>query len=254
MDAPSTPRSHEAASDTLSTSPSRDTDLDPTPISRRRGVTERRLRVGFPVVGHPEWISRFPWVVQGTTVRSDGEEELDLSLFGSAPAGDVLDRWERLGRAAGYGRVVHGRQIHGKRVATHSRSPEGLTLLPACDGHATDEPGTLLTVSVADCVPVFAVAPVARAVLLLHAGWRGAADGILEAGLELLERRFHARIGDLWIHLGPAICGRCYEVGPEVHEALGVARPATPTPLDLRDVLARRAISAEAVPSVVEGP
>ena len=176
-----------------------------------------------------------------------GRKSWTCAYSGAPRAGDVLDRWERLGRAAGCDRVVHGRQVHGTRIVTHtSPGTGGLTLLPACDGHATDEAGTLLTVSVADCVPVFAVVPATRAVLLLHAGWRGAADGILEAGLELLERRFQARISDLWIHLGPAICGSCYEVGPEVHEAFGLPKPASPTPLDLRDVLATRALSAGA--------
>ena len=252
MDPSSTPRPREAA-DPSSTLPPREA-ADPSSISSSRKVTEcRPAQDGFPFVSHPEWTRRLPWVVQGTTVRSDGAdrsdgaEELDLRLFGSAPAGDVLDRWERLGRAAGCDRVVHGRQVHGTRIVTHtSPGTGGLTLLPACDGHATDEAGTLLTVSVADCVPVFAVVPATRAVLLLHAGWRGAADGILEAGLELLERRFQARISDLWIHLGPAICGSCYEVGPEVHEAFGLPKPASPTPLDLRDVLATRALSAGA--------
>ncbi len=44
------------------------------------------------------------------------------------------------------------------------------------------------------------------------------------------------------MHLGPAICGRCYEVGPEVFEAVQQPVPARPMPIDLRAVLAERAI------------
>src|SRR5690606_18360795 len=104
---------------------------------------------------------------------------------------------------------------------------------PAIDGHATRAPGLLLAVSVADCVPVSLVDPERRAVALLHAGWRGAAAGILERGLEVLAERLLARPEDLHVHLGPAICGGCYEVGPEVHRALGLPEPPAPAPVDL---------------------
>jgi copper oxidase (laccase) domain-containing protein len=98
----------------------------------------------------------------------------------------------------------------------------------------------LLTVSVADCVPISLVAPERRAVALLHGGWRGIAAGILERGIELLTGRFGARASELHAHLGPAICGRCYEVGPEVHRGLGLPEPSGAQPVDLRAILAER--------------
>ena len=68
-----------------------------------------------------------------------------------------------------------------RRVLTHPTEAvagPGLTVLDDADGHATDQSGRLLTVALADCAPVFVVDPVARAVALVHAGWRGAAAGI----------------------------------------------------------------------------
>jgi copper oxidase (laccase) domain-containing protein len=106
-----------------------------------------------------------------------------------------------------------------------------------------------LTVSIADCVPVFVVDPAARRVALLHAGWRGAAGGILERGLAELPGTEGA--SELFVHLGPSICGQCYEVGPEVFEALDLPRPGGPTPIDLRAVLAERAVKAGVEPSHV---
>jgi hypothetical protein len=50
------------------------------------------------------------------------------------------------------------------------------------------------------------------------------------------------RAAELRIHLGPAICGDCYEVGPEVHAALGLSEPAEPCPVDLRAVILQRAL------------
>ena len=180
------------------------------------------------------------------------DEDLDFGLFTGAPAGAAMQRWELLAEGTGCGSVVHARQVHGCEIALHGATPPGLLLVPPCDGHATRQPGTLLAVSVADCVPIFVVAPRVRAVMLLHAGWRGVASGILEAGLAMLESRLGAHAPDTHIHMGPAICGRCYEVGGEVHEALGLPRPAFPAlPVDLRRVLADRALASGADPAHV---
>jgi hypothetical protein len=48
----------------------------------------------------------------------------------------------------------------------------------------------------------------------------------------------------LWVHCGPAICGDCYEVGPEVHAALRLPTPPERSPVDLRAVLSARAVAA----------
>jgi copper oxidase (laccase) domain-containing protein len=90
---------------------------------------------------------------------------------------------------------------------------------------------------------VFVVDPVRRVVALLHAGWRGAAGGILEAGVAMMADRAGSRVEDLHVHHGPAVCGSCYEVGPEVFSALGLPEPLGPTPVDLRRALARRAVA-----------
>jgi YfiH family protein len=152
-----------------------------------------------------------------------------------------MERWGRLTRETGADRVVHGRQVHGAAVRLHDAGPPGLHVSPATDGHATRASGVLLTVSVADCAPISLVAPDARVVALLHGGWRGVAAGILERGLELLAGRLDVQPHDLHAHLGPAICGRCYEVGPEVHRGLGLAEPDRAAPIDLRAVIAERA-------------
>lgn len=200
---------------------------------------------GLPWVVHPEWEKAFPWLAQGTTGRGDPADPYDLALFGeAAPARAVLARWEELLRGTGFARGVHARQVHGAAVRYHPPGPPGLLVAGPCDGHATRAAGILLAVTTADCVPVSVVDPRRRAVALLHAGWRGAAAGVLERGLAVLRERAASDPGDLHVHLGPAICGRCYEVGPEVFEALGSARPAAPAPFDLRAALAERAVSA----------
>jgi YfiH family protein len=221
---------------------------DPDPFRRVREIPTS----GPPLVVHPEWGEEFPWLAQGCTTRGDPEEPFDLALFGRASEPRaVLDRWDRLLRATGLGRGFHAHQVHGAAVRFHARGEPGLHLALACDGHATADADVLLAVTTADCVPISVVDPGRRAVALLHAGWRGAAAGILERGVAVLSERTASDPGELRVHLGPAICGRCYEVGPEVFTALGLEAPAGPEPLDLRVALARRAVLAGVAPGHV---
>jgi YfiH family protein len=222
-----------------------------TTTSSARPVTEI-LQEGTGALTHPEWSSDLPWLVQGTTTRGGGHGEGDLGLFSGGASEAVARRnWERLLTSTGMSGAAHARQLHGAVVRWHGSVTTGVHLSAACDGHATSRPGLLLAVSVADCVPVFLVAPRVRAVAALHAGWRGAAAGVLEGGIELLTRRTSVEPEALRVHLGPAICGRCYEVGPEVFEALGLPAPARQRPVDLRAVLAQRAIAVGVTPSRV---
>jgi hypothetical protein len=197
---------------------------------------------------HPEWAQVFPWLTQGITARGEGPEPFDMALFGKTPVGTILSRWEALGQATGLARWVHGKQIHGSAVRFQEAGPPGLHLTPSCDGHVSAAPGVLLTVGLADCVGAAVIDPTRRAIGLLHCGWRGTATGVLERGLQVLRERLDSDPSDLHVHLGPAICGECYEVGPEVHAALGLAVPSASQPLDLRSVLAARA-RANGVPA-----
>jgi len=211
------------------------------PVGRHVTETSTREPPGYT---HPEWQSRFPWLVQGTTGRNSLAEPFDLGMFAVASsARDVMENWGRLRAGTGLPVVVHAQQIHGSEIRLHTMGPAGLHLTREADGHATLDAGVLLTVTTADCVPVFIVDPVRGAIVLLHAGWRGTAFGIVERGLETLSATSSVR-ADLHMHLGPAICGECYEVGPEVFEALKLPAPTSPDPVDLRRVMAHRAHEA----------
>src|SRR5690606_7559315 len=97
----------------------------------------------------------------------------------------------------------------------HEAGWAGWLRADGADGHLTVLPGTSFAVTVADCVPVFVAHPTGAAALL-HAGWRGTAAGILPAAVRLLADR-GAAATHLRVHLGPAICGACYEVSPDVY-------------------------------------
>lgn len=206
-----------------------------------RTVREVRSPGKIPLYRQPEWERAYPWLIQATTGRGeDSSDGFDLGLFGDAPVGPVLERWGLVREALGTQRAVHSRQVHGRNISGHEDASPGLLVLDGYDAHWTARAGILLTVSVADCVPIFLVDPGRRRVALLHGGWRGTAAGILARGIEALG----GDPADLKLHLGPAICGRCYEVGPEVHAALGLPRPDGKRPVDVRAVQAIQAIQA----------
>jgi len=112
--------------------------------------------------------------------------------------------------------LVTLRQIHSDIIhPLHHVPAEPL----AGDGLITAEPGLLLGVLTADCLPVILVDPRLRAVGVFHAGWRGTVKRIVEKGVGEMRCRFGSRTRDLLATLGPGIRGCCYEVGPEVREA-----------------------------------
>jgi hypothetical protein len=175
-----------------------------------------------------------------TTTREAGT----FGLFGAEPVGEVMSRWvglqDELSTSAR--RIVVGRQVHGTRVLSHSGGWEGMLRTGEADGHVATEKGIALAVTVADCVPIFIAHP-SGAVAILHGGWRGTAARILDAGINVLARMRIAP-DELHVHLGPAICGRCYEVSAETRAQL-TGQPANRAGnVDLRALLAEQAHEA----------
>lgn len=210
--------------------------VQPTP--GKETVADR----GIPAIELADWARRFG-LTAGITTRTQG---FNLGLLTPEPAADVVAHWRAFATAMrpGYPSIVVGLQVHGNEVAIHENATPGWLIREAVDGHVTLRPGLLLCVSVADCVPVYLAHPPSGAVALLHAGWRGVAAGMLEAGLQALQSVADAAPRDLIMHCGVAICGSCYEVGPDVVAAVTGTVAISPGPLDLRDHLVFRARDA----------
>jgi hypothetical protein len=167
----------------------------------------------------------------------------DFGLGSLEPTAAVLDRWRKLrsGLRPAFGALVTGHQCHGTTLAVHRSPAAGWHILDDTDGHFTEQSGCLLTVSVADCVPVYLAVPGRGWFGLLHAGWRGVASGIVEEGISRLASLACLSPADIVIHCGVSICGDCYEVGPEVASAVAGEPAAGKHPLDLRAAIERRA-------------
>lgn len=172
-----------------------------------------------------------------TTTRAAGT----YGTNGPEPVSEVMARWYALVDEVRplAPRFATARQVHGTDVAVHSSDWEGWLRVADADGHAAAERGTAAAVSIADCVPVFLAHP-SGATALLHAGWRGTAARILDQGVAVLTHRGFVASG-LRLHLGPSICGKCYQVSADVYRQLTGKDASSPVTVDLRALLADRA-------------
>jgi polyphenol oxidase len=108
------------------------------------------------------------------------------------------------------------------RAEVRKASPEGIltpgTRHEACDGWWSDEPGQGMMLVTADCLPVAIARRNGRpALAVLHVGWRGLLEGIVQNGAAALDG------GELAAAIGPGIGPCCYEVGPDVAEPFTAA-------------------------------
>jgi YfiH family protein len=146
---------------------------------------------------------------------------LNIGLLTGDDRTSVVENRRRLATEAGVDpeRLSWPRQVHGAAVVrANGRGAEA-------DAIWTERPGVGLVVVTADCLPIALVRTEGGppAVCLVHAGWRGLADGVVEHAVAALGGRLAAVVG-------PGIGACCYEVGPEVAERFGERGPT----LDLR--------------------
>jgi polyphenol oxidase len=166
----------------------------------------------------------------------------------SSVAGDGSERGEqareRLRAQLGLERLARGYQVHGSFVrlleASSAHEP-GEGRRQEADGQATAVRGVGTMVLVADCLPV--ALGCTAAVAMIHAGWRGLAAGVLEQGVRVL--RELAPDEEIVAIVGPCAGVCCYEVGPEVHAALG-GSPSEGGHVDLRGIAHERLLAAGA--------
>jgi polyphenol oxidase len=116
--------------------------------------------------------------------------------------------YRRLIAAAGLaGRQLRGtQQVHGARIVRVSRRPCDLE---QADALVTDDPGCIISVRIADCVPILLASQDGRQVAAVHAGWRGMVAGIIAAAALQMRDIGAAAVG-------PCIGLDAFEVGPEV--------------------------------------
>jgi hypothetical protein len=175
-------------------------------------------------------------VVAGFTSRTGGVsgapwDSLNLATHVGDEPGHVSANAERLARHLGADGINFPLQAHGADVLivdgsvsgrrTHSK-PGGV------DALVTAQPGFAIGVLVADCMPVLIADPVARIVAAAHAGRRGLAAGVIQSTVAAMVD-LGADPGRMRAVIGPAICGRCYEVPESMRSEVDALAPGAAT-------------------------
>jgi YfiH family protein len=113
------------------------------------------------------------------------------------------------------------KQVHGTEalVVNRALSPTD-RFVGGWDALVTDQPGIMVAVRTADCVPILIHDSKRRVVAAVHAGWRGAVAGIVPKTLALLEARFGSCLEHVRISIGPSAGVCCYEVDEPVLDRL----------------------------------
>lgn len=137
----------------------------------------------------------------------------------------VSENYRRIGEVLKVepGHMVASKQTHTTNIhlVTEEDIGNGITRPSAyddIDGLATDIPGIALATFFADCVPLYFVDPVHKAIGLAHSGWRGTVAGMGACMVQFMQEHFQSDPRDLVAAVGPSICVDCYEVSEEVAE------------------------------------
>ena len=181
-------------------------------------------------------LARLPWLVHAFSTRLldperffglFGQDEFSLAGLRQTHSADVFRVGRRADGAIEYGSpgcpTILGSSPPVTPHPTRARGPasrradEGSR--PAGDALLTDQPGLLLSVRAADCMPILVADTRRRAIAAVHAGWRGALQRIVEKAVGEMRRAFDSDPADLVAAIGPSIRACCYEVGPEVVDA-----------------------------------
>ncbi|MDD3403155.1 MAG: peptidoglycan editing factor PgeF [Hespellia sp.] len=144
--------------------------------------------------------------------RGDAEENVreNYRRFGAAIGVEVED-------------MVLSKQTHttNVRIITEADRGNGLTVPQAfsdVDGMITNVPGLCLVTFYADCVPLYFVDPVRKAIGLSHSGWRGSVGKIGKITVEQMVQTYGCNPSDILATIGPSVCQDCYEVSEDVIE------------------------------------
>jgi YfiH family protein len=193
-------------------------------------VATNLLAKNRPQLLHSEKLGTLDWLVHGFSTRLGGVSRayggnaLNLG-FTKHDSRAAVERnrqlfLKQLGAANGRKSwpLVSLRQIHSDLIhrVDRTRVDEMPEQPLVGDGMVTDTPGLVVAVQAADCLPVIMVDRKQRAVGVLHAGWRGTVQRIVEKGVGEMRKHFKSDPRHLLAAIGPGVHGCCYEVGEEV--------------------------------------
>jgi YfiH family protein len=185
---------------------------------------------GVTYLTYPQ-LDRLPGFLHGFSTRVGGVSEgclssMNLSFSRGDTRENVMENYRRIASAIGFSleNVVTSDQTHTTNVQVVGEADRGNGITKArpyhdVDGLITNVPGLVLTTYYADCVPLYFIDPVKRAIGLSHSGWRGTVQKMGAVTLQRMRETYGCDPADLYAAIGPSICQDCYEVSEDVIEA-----------------------------------
>ena len=159
-------------------------------------------------------------------------ESLNLSFTRGDEDASVRENFRRLAGAmkTDVSKFVFTDQTHTTNVRRVTAEDAGKGIVKErdytdIDGLITNEPGLVLSTFYADCVPLYFVDQVHRAIGMSHSGWKGTVGKMGAATITAMKREFGTEAKDLVCAIGPSICQDCYEVSEDVADAFKEAFP-----------------------------
>lgn len=187
-------------------------------INENKGVTY----LSYPA------LEKLPGFVHAFSTRLGGVSEgiyssMNLSFTRGDKEESVMENYRRLADAVGFSveNIVTSDQTHtaNVRVVTEADRGNGITKprpYTDVDGMITNVPGLVLATFYADCVPLYFIDPVQKAIGLSHSGWRGTAAHIGAVTVRRMQEEYGSLPEDIYGAIGPSICQECYEVSEDV--------------------------------------
>lgn len=197
---------------------------------KRRGkeiVIEQKEAEHVPYLSFPI-LEKTGLVKQGFSTKEGGVSQGKFaSMNFTFTRGDnpdhVMENYRRMGKALGVKveKMVLSYQTHTTNVRLVTEADAGKGIIKErdymdVDGLITNVPGVTLVTFYADCVPLYFLDPVQKAIGLSHSGWRGTVNRMGAVTVKRMEKEFGSKSQDLIACIGPSICRDCYEVGSEV--------------------------------------
>ncbi len=184
-------------------------------------IFEEREVGGVPYLSYPV-LENLGIVNHGFSTRLGGVSKGNCASMNiSTTRGDdpaaIKENTRRIAQAIGVEpeSMVYTHQTHTVNVAVVREGDQGKRFMET-DGMVTNVPGICLVTFYADCVPLYFVDPVKKAIGLSHSGWRGTVHRMGKATVEKMQETYGSNPADIIAAIGPSICQDCYEVSEDV--------------------------------------
>ncbi len=173
---------------------------------------------------------------------SEGElSTMNLSFTRGDRAENVAENYRRIGKILHCSpeNMVASHQTHTTNIRRVTSADKGKGITVArdyedIDGLITNESGIALVTYYADCVPLFFVDPVQKAIGLAHSGWRGTVNRMGRCMINAMKEQFGSNPADIYAAIGPSICQDCYEVSEDVAMAFAAEFPEEDSRVSMR--------------------